>query len=88
MNRKPFEEYIKASPNHWRLIFCYGPNLFAFDTAVNQYSNLAIQIAYEVWQQSSSTTVMTCRYLNQDEKKSVREKLEGMLNESRIGSTR
>ena len=52
MHRKEFEQFIKQSPQHWRLIFSYGPNIFAFDTSLNEYSNLAIQIAYEVWLRS------------------------------------
>ena len=52
MNRKEFEDLIKQSPQHRRLIFCYGPNIFAFDTSLGEYSNLAIQIAYEMWLRS------------------------------------
>lgn len=49
MSRKEFEETIKLSPKYWRLVFCYGAELFIFDTDLNEYRNLAIQIAYEVW---------------------------------------
>ncbi len=49
MKREQFERIVKASPQYWRLIFSYGINLFLFDEHLNQYRNLAIQIAYEVW---------------------------------------
>lgn len=49
MKREQFERIVKASPQYWRLIFSYGINLFLFDEHLDQYRNLAIQIAYEVW---------------------------------------
>ena len=52
MDREVFENLIKQSPRYWRLIFCYGPNVFMFDASLNEYSNLAIQIAYEFWLRS------------------------------------
>lgn len=58
MSRKEFEEFIIQSPQYTRLIFCYGPQLFICDD--NEYRNLAIQIAYEVWCALEYKQVATC----------------------------